>query len=193
VAKLIVAPQGVSRVLAFPHLVGQSTNRDRSNFAKIARLSKTASCIRHRGAPHESFCWASFLTNYEQTGSYSGPESGWGKCRAIRRNLYLMPCSGSGVVTQSPAVLNWTAGYFSFLGGWLLIRSASATNRLISRRSVLLRSGSFAVFSSEVIASSCRCYFGEIYADLLSAGSSIPYSSAERSSEIIEAWLSIKG
>ena len=104
-----------------------------------------------------------------------------------------MPCSGSGVVAQSPAVLKLDRGVFLILGGWLLICSASATNRLISRRSVLLRSGSFAVFSSEVIASSCRCYFGEIYAVISSAGSSIPYSSAERSSEIIEAWLSIKG
>jgi hypothetical protein len=123
----------------------------------------------------------------------TGQKSAWGKCGAIRSNLYLMPCSGSGVVAQSPAVLKLDRGVFLILGGWLLIRSASATNRLISRRSVLLRSGSFAVFSSEVIASSCRCYFGEIYADISSAGSSIPYSSAERSSEIIEAWLSIKG
>ena len=42
-------------------------------------------------------------------------------------------------------------------GAWPLIRSASATNRLISRRSILLRSGSFAVFSSEAVASSFRC------------------------------------
>jgi hypothetical protein len=34
-------------------------------------------------------------------------------------------------------------------GGWPLIRSASPTNRLISRSSVLLRSGSVAFFSSK--------------------------------------------
>jgi hypothetical protein len=39
-------------------------------------------------------------------------------------------------------------------GGRPLIRWASASNRLISFRSILLRSGSFAVFSSKVIASS---------------------------------------
>ena len=48
-------------------------------------------------------------------------------------------------------------GAFLIVGGWLLIRSASASNRLIPRRSALLRSGSLAVFSSEAVASSCRC------------------------------------
>jgi len=52
--KDIVAPQGVSRVLAFPQLVGRSTNRDRSGFAKIDGLSKTTSCIQPRAAVHGS-------------------------------------------------------------------------------------------------------------------------------------------
>jgi hypothetical protein len=73
-----------------------------------------------------------------------------------RHNLYLLPCSRSGAIAQSPAMLIGSRG-ISHFGGWLLIRSASATNRLISLRSFLLRSGSFAVFSSEVIASSFRC------------------------------------
>jgi hypothetical protein len=48
-------------------------------------------------------------------------------------------------------------GAFLIVGGWLLIRSASASNRLIPRRSIRLRSGLFAVLSSEAAASSCCC------------------------------------
>ena len=47
--------------------------------------------------------------------------------------------------------------YESILGGWPLIRSASATSRLITRSNSLLCAGSEEVFNSEAIASSFRC------------------------------------
>jgi hypothetical protein len=52
---------------------------------------------------------------------------------------------------------DYSSGLLLNLGKCKLICSASASNRLISRRSAFLRSGSVAVFSSEAAASSCRC------------------------------------